>query len=86
MQSVKTLVLALDILVSQAYDGKRGFGGACFPKDTLAFTKFDEDLTLIAECVNINNKYRKEYELDDREKSSNVDYGQTKEELEDKSD
>ena len=22
------------------YDGKRGFGGACFPKDTLAFTKF----------------------------------------------
>lgn len=68
------------------YDGKRGFGGACFPKDTLAFTKFDEDLTLIAECIKINNKYRKEYELDDREKSSNVDYGQTKKELEDKSD
>lgn len=68
------------------YDGKKGFGGACFPKDTLAFTKFDEDLTLLAECIKINNKYRKEYELDDREKSSNVNYGQTKEELENKSD
>ena len=68
------------------FDGKKGFGGACLPKYMNAFVKFNQDLTLIAECVNINNKYRKEYELDDREKSSNVDYGQTKEELEDKSD
>ena len=68
------------------YDGKRGFGGACFPKDTKAFTLFDNDLTLIEKCVNINNEYRKQYELDEREESNNVDYGQTEEELEDKND
>ena len=68
------------------YDGKRGFGGACFPKDTKAFTMFDNDLTLIDACVNINNEYRKQYELDEREESNNVDYGQTEEELEDKDD
>jgi len=65
------------------YDGKRGFGGACFPKDTKAFTLFDTDLTLIEKCVSINNKYRKQYELDEREESNNVDYGQTKEEQQD---
>ena len=54
------------------YDGKRGFGGACLPKDMNAFTKFDEDLTLIAESVKINNKMREEYELDEREKSNNI--------------
>ena len=54
------------------YDGKRGFGGACLPKDMSAITKFDEDLTLIAESVKINNKMREEYELDEREKSNNI--------------
>lgn len=68
------------------FDGKQGYGGACFPKDTLAFTKFDEDLTMIADCVNINNEYRSQYELDDREKAQNVNYGQTKEELENQDD
>jgi UDPglucose 6-dehydrogenase len=61
------------------YDGKRGFGGACFPKDTRAFNLFDPDLTLLEKCVKINNDYRKQYELDDREESNNVDYGQTEE-------
>lgn len=66
------------------YDGKRGFGGACFPKDTKAFTLFDTDLTLIEKCVSINNNYRKQYELDEREESNNVKYnGQTKEEQQD---
>ena len=66
------------------YDGKRGFGGACFPKDCKAFTLFDEDLTLIDKCVNINNNYRKQYELDKREEENNVKYdGQTKEEQQD---
>ena len=49
-------------------------GGACFPKDTLAFIKFDNDLTLLEKCVIINNEYRKQYELDDREKINNVNY------------
>ena len=56
------------------YDGKRGFGGACLPKDMSAITKFDEDLTLIAESVKINNKMREEYELDEREKSNNINF------------
>ena len=63
------------------YDGKRGYGGACFPKDTKAFTLFDNDLTLIDKCVTINNSYRKQYELDEREETNNVKYdGQTEEE------
>ncbi len=66
------------------YDGKRGFGGACFPKDLKAFTMFDPDLTLIEKCVSINNDYRKQYELDEREESNNVKYnGQTEEEQQD---
>ncbi len=66
------------------YDGKRGFGGACFSKDCKAFTMFDTDLTLIDKCVNINNDYRKQYELDEREELNNVKYnGQTEEEQQD---
>ena len=66
------------------YDGKRGFGGACFPKDLSAFMHFDPDLTLIEKCVNINNDYRKQYELDEREELNNVKYnGQTEEEQQD---
>ena len=56
------------------YDGKRGFGGACFPKDCKAFNLFDTNLTLIDKCVTINNDYRKEYELDEREESNNIKY------------
>ena len=62
------------------FDGKQGYGGACFPKDTLAFTKFSDQLTLLAKCVNINNEYRQQYELDNREIEQHVNYGQTKEE------
>jgi UDP-glucose 6-dehydrogenase len=67
------------------YDSKRGFGGACFPKDTKAFTLFDDSLTLIDKCVSINNNYRNEYELDEREESNNVKYnGQAEEKQQDK--
>lgn len=63
------------------FDGKRGFGGACFPKDCAALFKYDNRLTLLGESIRINNDYRSRYELDEREKEQNVDYGQTKEEL-----
>jgi hypothetical protein len=44
-------------------------------------------LTLIEKCVIINNEYRKQYELDEREESNNVKYdGQTEEELENQDD
>ena len=55
-------------------DGKKGFGGACLPKDMNAFINFDSDLTLVAETVKINNKIREEYELDEREKDNNINF------------
>ena len=65
------------------YDGKRGFGGACFPKDIAAFLKFSEHKTedetvcfdMIKEVIRINNGYRKDYEKDDREKVNNITFG-----------
>lgn len=56
------------------FDSKRGFGGACFPKDTQAFTKAYDDLTLIRKVIEINNQYRSQYEKDDREKEQNINY------------
>jgi|TARA_R110000772_G_scaffold166983_1_gene278640 UDPglucose 6-dehydrogenase len=68
------------------FDGKRGFGGACFPKDTAAFNKTFKEFTLLEECIKINNTYRSKYELDEREKAQHVNYGQTKKELQDQID
>lgn len=68
------------------FDGKRGFGGACFPKDIEAFSKSFKGFTLLENVVTINNTYRAEYDLDEREKLQNVNYGQTKEELKDQND
>jgi len=62
------------------YDKKRGYGGACFPKDVRAFTKYTKRLTLLEECDKINNSYRQRYLKDEREVMNNVNYGQTKEE------
>ena len=56
------------------FDGKRGFGGACFPKDTNAFLKFDPSFTILREVIAINNAMRSVYEKDDREKEQNVKY------------
>lgn len=57
------------------FDGKKGFGGACFPKDCNALTKYDNSLTLLGEVIRINNEYRSQYELDEREKEQHVNYG-----------
>ena len=59
------------------HDGRFGFGGACFPKDTSAIVKFSEnmnsDLTLLKKAIEINNKIRSSYkDLDDREKEQGV--------------
>ena len=57
------------------HDGRRGFGGACFPKDTSAFIHFsDHNFSLLEKAVEENNKYRKDYEKCDREKAQNVSY------------
>lgn len=65
------------------FDGKRGFGGACFPKDLSAFIANSDRLPLLEKVMEINNNYRSEYELDDREKEQHVNYGQTEEEQQD---
>lgn len=56
------------------FDGKRGYGGACFPKDTAALIKSFPGFTLVEKCVKINNQYREKYELLDREKEQAVSY------------
>ena len=55
-------------------EGKRGFGGACFPKDTQAFANFAKTFTVLEEVIKQNNIYRSQYELDDREKEQKVVY------------
>jgi UDPglucose 6-dehydrogenase len=57
------------------FDGKRGFGGACFPKDTAAFSKEFKGFTMLQEVIKINNQYRQQYELDDREIAQNIKFG-----------
>ena len=61
------------------HDGKRGFGGACFPKDSLALIKFANDLGVnlgsLISTVKINNKIRSQYtDLDARESAQNVSF------------
>ena len=61
------------------HDGRRGFGGACFPKDSLALIKFakslDIDMNALISTVKINNKIRSEYsDLDSRESEQNVSF------------
>ena len=61
------------------HDGRKGFGGACFPKDSLALIKFanslDIDLNSLISTVKINNKIRSEYkEPDSRESEQNVTF------------
>jgi len=56
------------------FDMKQGYGGACFPKDVNAFRKFTDKFTLLDTVTEINNSYRSQYELDDREKQQNVNF------------
>jgi UDPglucose 6-dehydrogenase len=59
------------------FDNKRGFGGACFPKDTAAFANYSDKLSLLHTVIDINNVYRAEYEKDDRELAQNIHYEKT---------
>lgn len=59
-------------------DGKRGFSGACFPKDSAAMIRFAQEqktpLTVLEEATRQNMIYRAGTELDDREKEQGVSY------------
>jgi len=56
------------------FDGKRGFGGSCFPKDTSALIGYTNSMSLIKSVIDINNGYRSEYDTDDREKQQNITF------------
>ena len=56
------------------FDGKRGFGGACFPKDISAFVNFTTHMPILEYVMDRNNEYRSEYVEDDREKEQNIRY------------
>lgn len=56
-------------------DGRKGFGGACFPKDTNAFASYsDGAFSVLEKVIEENNTYRSEYVLDEREKEQKVSY------------
>ena len=61
------------------HDGKKGFGGACFPKDTLALLKYAEgigvEMAALKAVISKNNKIRNEYtDMGDREREQNVSF------------
>ena len=61
------------------HDGRKGFGGACFPKDSLALVKLAKtqgiDLSILQSAIKTNNKIRSKYEsLDKRESEQNVSF------------
>lgn len=60
------------------FDGKRGYGGACFPKDTAALAQFaniiGENFSMLETAIVANNKYRNNYEKDAREIEQNISF------------
>ena len=61
------------------HDGKMGFGGACFPKDSLAIVKYADgvkkNLSVLKTTIKTNNKIRSNYNsLDSRETEQNVSF------------
>lgn len=61
------------------HDGRFGFGGACFPKDSSALLKYaeqnDKQLKVLKAAVKTNNSIRSKYhDLDEREKQQNVSF------------
>ena len=78
-------ILSLDERIGDSHmsvpghDGKRGFGGACFTKDTAALINYSDSISkkfeLLQTVVSLNNSLRKSYKnLDKREKDQNVNY------------
>ena len=61
------------------HDGRLGYGGACFPKDTAALLKLskllEREFTILKEVIKINNDIRSDYKnLEEREKEQGVSF------------
>ena len=61
------------------HDGRNGFGGACFPKDTNAFFEYSKELgaefSLLKEVIKVNNSIRSSYnDVTSREKDQNTNF------------
>ncbi len=61
------------------HDGRNGFGGACFPKDTNAFLEYSKELgaefSLLKEVIKVNNSIRSSYnDVTAREKDQNTNF------------
>lgn len=61
------------------HDGRLGFGGACFPKDTTALLNlsiiYDQEFSLLKEVIKVNNEIRSNYsDMDQREKEQSVNF------------
>ncbi len=61
------------------HDGRLGFGGACFPKDTNALKEFSKSLgvefSLLENVIMINNRIRMSYnDQTEREKEQNIKF------------
>jgi len=55
-------------------DGKRGFGGACFPKDSKALLHEAPDLSILKTVIESNNYFRSLYEPETRELEQNIKF------------
>ena len=60
-------------------DGRYGFGGACFPKDTQALYNYSLDeespLKILKKVIDLNNHIRGSYESEtDRENEQNINF------------
>ena len=78
-------VLAIDKRIGKSHmdvpghDKKKGFGGACFPKDTVALVKYAEsigiELDILKSVIRKNNRIRSQYDdLDSREREQNISF------------
>jgi len=61
------------------HDERKGFGGACLPKDSSALVQFSIDsnqpMTLLEKAIKINNNTRSKYIIGtDREKVQNIKF------------
>ncbi len=60
-------------------DGRKGFGGPCFPKDTNALVEYSKNLksefSLLKKAISVNDKIRLMYnDVTEREKEQNINF------------